>query len=111
MLNAELARRAFLRATQSMSGAAERWNADSKTGLTDEQLSKRLADELGAYGGSSSNGLDVEFTADGLRIWAPDTGFVRRPKDKPILQGRVMLSFARQIYAIANPSNVQLTLF
>lgn len=102
---------AFIRATQSMCGAAERWNADASTGLNDEQLAQRLAFELGSYGGSAGSGMDVEYTGDGLRIWASISGFVRRTKDKPILQGSATIRYARHVYGIANPGEKQLALF
>lgn len=111
MLNADLTRRAFIRATQSMCGAERRWKNDASTGLTDDQLEARLAFELGCYGGSSGHGLDVEFTADGLRIWANDAGFVRRTKDKPILHGKSTIAYARHLYGIGNPADTQLALF
>lgn len=111
MLNANLLHRAFVRATQSMCGAAERWQADAATGLTDAQLAIRLAYELGSYGGSTGNGLDVEYAGDGLRIWASDTGFVRRTKDRPVLQGQATVNFARHVYGIANPADLQMKLF
>jgi hypothetical protein len=111
MLTPGLLQSAFLRATQSMCGAAQRWQSDAVTGLTDQQLASRLAYELGSYGGSSANGLDVEYTAEGLRIWASDTGFVRRTKDGPALQGQATISFARHVYGIANPADGQMKLF
>lgn len=102
---------AFIRATQSMCGAAERWKADGATGLNDQQLAERLAFELGSYGGSAGNGMDVEYTADGLRIWANVSGFVRRTKDKPIMQGSATIRYARHVYGIAYPGEQQLVLF
>lgn len=111
MLNADLTHRAFIRATQSMCGAAERWHADATAGLTDEQLQQRLAFELGSYGGYAGGDLDVEYMADGLRIWASATGFVRRTKDKPILQGTATMAYARHAYGISQPDDSQLALF
>lgn len=102
---------AFIRATQSMCGAAERWKADGAAGLNDQQLAERLAFELGSYGGSAGHGMDVEYTADGLKIWASVSGFVRRTKDKPILQGSATIRYARHAYGIANPGEQQLPLF
>jgi hypothetical protein len=111
MLNPDLTHRAFIRATQSMCGAAERWQADASTGLTDQQLHDRLAYELGSYGGTSETGLDIEYVGDGLCIWASATGFVRRTKDKPILQGQTTIAYARHTYGIRHPTDGQLALF
>jgi len=55
--------------------------------------------------------MDVEYTGDDLRIWASVTGFVRRTKDKPILQGSATISYARHAYGITNPGETQLPLF
>lgn len=91
-----------------MCGAAARWNADAAMGLNDQQLAERLAFELGSYGGSAGSGMDVEYTGDALRIWGSITGFVRRTKDKPILQGSATILYARHAYASPTPANSSL---
>lgn len=104
----EQIRAAFLIATQSWEGALQRWQADAAKGLTDCQLAERLAYELGVYGGHASTDIDVEYTGEGLRIWASHTGFVRRTTDKPVLQGAATVAFARRVYGIPDPADHQL---
>src|SRR5689334_22898853 len=69
-LTAEDKRSAFVRATCSMSGAADRWKSRAATGLTDEQLHDALKFELGIFGGSTSHGNcpDLMFQGNGLKI-------------------------------------------
>lgn len=109
MLTADQKRQAFILATQSFADAAARWEADATRGLTDSQLAERLAYELGSYGGHARTGLDVEYTADGLRIWARTDGFVRRTTDAPIMQSAATIAFARVVYGIPDPDQSQLS--
>jgi len=110
MLTEAEKREAFILATQSWAGAADRWKADAATGLSDCQLAERLAYELGSLGGHCKTGLDVVYSGDGLKIWASTMGFVRRTSDRPILQGASTVAYARQVYGIPDPADHQLAL-
>lgn len=111
MLTEQQKREAFMLATQSFAGAADRWEADASTGLTDSQLAERLAYELGSFGGHCRTGLDVEYSGDGLKIWAAAPGFARRSPDHLILQGSATIAYARMVYRIPDPADHQLALF
>lgn len=103
----------FQDATLSFEGAINRWYRDAQEGRTDEQLIQRLRTELGDYGGQSQCGptadITIEYTAEGLRIWASRDGLSRHTK-KPVLEGKATLAMARLIYAIKDPSSGQLSL-
>lgn len=102
---------ALKRATNSYQGAEERWQARARQGLTDEQLEEALAYELGTAGGSSGRDiLSVEYSRAGLKIWAGWEG-TNSYRDRPVLEGKRTMMLAREVYGIADPSDVQISMF
>lgn len=100
---------AFRRSTNSFAGAAERWEARTKSGLTDDELAHALRYELGIAGGSSGRGsLSVAYQGASLKIWAGRAGW---PLTPPILEGQRTIAFAREYYGIPDPSDEQMNLF
>jgi hypothetical protein len=80
-------------------------------GMSDEELSAALERVLGIWGGSCGPGrLDVIFQGSGLKIWW-GRHFVNHHEEKPLFQGRVTVAMARFVYGIAEPDDVQMSLF
>ena len=102
---------ALRRATSSYEGAEERWWERAKQGLTDEQLELALAYELGTAGGSSGRDmLSVEYSRSGLKIWASWES-TNSYSDSPVLEGRRTMMLAREVYGIADPTDMQMAMF
>ncbi|MET4131787.1 hypothetical protein ABIE62_000903 [Porphyrobacter sp. MBR-155] len=100
---------AFRRATNSFMGAAERWAACVKSGLTDEELAQALRYELGIAGGTGGRGvLCVAYQGAGLKIWAAWDVCSLAP---PVLEGARTVAFAREVYGIPDLSDEQMNLF
>ena len=60
----------FRAATCGMAGAAARWRERAAKGMSDGELAKALAYEIGIFGGSSSaDGVSLTYQAAGLKIW------------------------------------------
>jgi hypothetical protein len=60
----------FRAATCGMAGAAARWRERAVRGMSDDELTKALAHEIGIFGGSSSpDGISLTCQAAGLKIW------------------------------------------
>jgi len=104
-------RLAFIRTVHTTSGAKDRWQARAKTGLTDEELKRALAYELGIAGGCS--GYDdcpaIAYQAAGLKIWA-SWDSVNAYSDSPVLEGEHTIRMARQVLNILNPDDKQMSL-
>ena len=112
-LTAEDKRRGFLYCTSRMEGAEERWKQRTATGLTDEQLAKAIAYELGLEGGGSSMWDDVpahHVKGAGLQIWL-NWDFPRCHQERPTFKGAESIAMARAVYGIGDPSKPQLDLF
>ncbi len=102
---------ALRRATNSYQGAEERWQERARQGLTDEQLEEALAYELGTAGGSSGRDiLSVEYSRSGLKIWASWES-TNSYSDRPVLEGKRTKMLAREVYGIADPTEMQMAMF
>src|SRR5690606_30053340 len=63
-------REGFMRATGGFSRSHERWAERAARGLTDAELAKALAFEIGIFGGSCGPGtLHLTYQGSGLKIW------------------------------------------
>lgn len=101
----------FLKATGGFARSAERWKDSAAKGMTDEELSRALAQELGIFGGSCGPGeLWLTFQGAGLKIWIA-WEIQNHVRTKPTFEGKSTIAMARLVYAIRDPSNVQMTLF
>lgn len=102
---------ALRRATNSYQGAEKRWQERASRGLTDEQLEEALAYELGTAGGSGGRDiLSIEYSRSGLKIWA-SWDSTNSYRDSPVLEGKRTMMLAREIYGIADPTDMQRRLF
>lgn len=102
---------AFMRAVHSTSGAKTRWEQRRKSGLNDADLTDALRYELGIFGGCCGGDmLNIAYQGSGLKIWAGWEN-VNHCTDEPILQGNQTIAFARQVFGIKDPDEVQLSLF
>lgn len=101
---------AFLKATNGMAGANDRWIERAATGMTDEQLAKALAFEMGEGGSGGPDSLWISQNGAGLRIWA-SWEVQNIHSAKPIFEGKATIAKAREVYGIANPEDNQLSLF
>ena len=60
----------FRAATCGMAGAAARWRERAAKGMSDDELAKALASEIGIFGGRSSpDGISLTYQGAGLKIW------------------------------------------
>ncbi|GJL94926.1 MAG: hypothetical protein DHS20C05_13310 [Hyphococcus sp.] len=105
-------RNAFLAAVGSYQRSNERWLERQQTGLTDKQLEDALKYELGIFGGSSArdNCPSITYQGAGLKIWA-GWRTVNHCLEKPIFEGRQTIALARELFAIPNPDDDQLSMF
>lgn len=105
-------RLAFVRATNGMSAAVERWRARAAKGMTDEELAKALEYEMGIEGGATATGEWPAYwvKGTGLRIWA-SWDFPNPYSDPPIFKGAATVAKAREVYGIPDPSKPQMDLF
>lgn len=102
---------AFMRAVHSTSGAEARWKQHIATGLNDTKLHEALRYEIGIFGGQCGhNLLSIAYQGGGLKIWASWEG-VNHCLDEPLMQGLQTIAYARQVFGISNPDDVQLSLF
>jgi hypothetical protein len=110
-LTAEDRLHAFMRATGGYERSAKRWAQLARTGLTDEELAKALAFEIGILGGSGGpEELSITYQGAGLKIWAGWEIF-NHVTEKPIFEGRSTIAMAREVYGIRDPSDTQLSFF
>lgn len=101
----------FRKATCGMAGAAARWQERAAKGMSDDDLTKALAFEIGTFGGSSSpDGISVTYQAAGLKIWI-SWEIVNTHQTEPVFQGNATVAMARALYSIPDPSNRQMALF
>jgi len=103
-------REGFLRATGGFSGAQERWAAYAERGMTDAELAKVLAHEIGISGGSYGPGaLWISHQGAGLKIWISweIENHVTAP---PRFEGKTTIAMARLVYGIKDPTDRQLVL-
>jgi hypothetical protein len=100
----------FRKATCGMAGAAARWQERAAKGISDDELTKALAYEIGTFGSSGSpDGLDVTYQAARLKIWI--SWEIRNThQSEPTFQGRATVAMARAVYGIPDPADRQLTL-
>jgi hypothetical protein len=104
-------REGFLRATGGFSGAERRWAERAARGMTDAELAKALAFELGIFGGSCGPGeLWLTYQGAGLKIWI-SWEVQNHVKTRPTFEGRSTITMARLVYGIKDPSNAQMSLF
>jgi hypothetical protein len=60
----------FRPATCGTAGAAARWRERAAKGMSDDELAKALAFEIGIFGGRSSpDGISLTYQAAGLKMW------------------------------------------
>ena len=110
-LTAEDRLHAFMRATGGYERSAQRWAERARSGLTDEELAKALAYEIGIFGSSCGPGeLAITYQGAGLKIWAGWEVF-NHVTEKPIFEGRSTIAMAREVYGIRDPSDTQLSFF
>ncbi len=103
--------RGFIKATGGFARSAERWKERAAKGMTDDELSKALAQELGILGGSGGSGeLWLTFQGAGLKIWIA-WEVQNHVKTKPTFEGKSTIAMARLVYGIKDPSDVQMSLF
>ncbi len=92
------------------SGFAARYADEIAVGMTDDDLAAALAETLGIFGGSGGPGRpSVAFTGAGLRIWG-GWHVVNHVTEKPLFAGKATIAMAREVYAIPNPTDAQLSL-
>lgn len=104
-------REGFLRATGEFSGAERRWAERAARGMTDAELAKALAFELGIFGGSCGPGeLWLTYQGAGLKIWI-SWEVQNHVTTRPTFEGRSTITMARLVYGIKDPSNAQMSLF
>lgn len=104
-------RAGFIRATNSFSGAGDRWRDRAATGMSDRDLGEALAAELGIAGGSTGPGcLSIAYQGAGLKIWI--AWEIPNPyKTPPTFEGKAAVAMARLVYGIRDPADTQLLLF
>ena len=84
----------FRAAACGMAGAATRWRERAAKGMSDDELAKALASEIGIFGGRSSpDGISLTYQGAGLKIW------------------NSTMAMAREVYWIKDPADSQLALF
>ena len=89
----------------------ERYRAQIAAGMTDAELARALDEVIGILGGASARTEipAIAYKGAGLKTWAswdsPDM------RDRPIFAGEATVALARQLYAIPNPSDMQMRLF
>jgi len=99
--------KAFRAAT---SGFAKRYADEIADGMSDKALECALAASLGIFGGSGGPGqLHITFQGSGLKIWASQE-IHNHVTAKPIFEGKGTMMMAREVYAIADPADMQLPL-
>ena len=101
----------FRAATCGMAGAAARWRERAAKGMSDDELAKALASEIGIYGGRSSpDGISLTYQGAGLKIWN-SWEIENTHEQPPTFQGRATMAMAREVYWIKDPADSQLALF
>jgi len=103
--------RGFMKATGGFARSAARWKDRATKGMTDDELSEALAQELGIFGGSGGPGeLRLTFQGAGLKIWIA-WEVQNHVRTKPTFEGKGTIAMARLVYGIKDPSDVQMSLF
>jgi hypothetical protein len=101
----------FRKATSGTAGAAARWQERAAKGMSNDELAKALAYEIGSFGGSGGpDSLCLTYQAAGLKIligW--EIGNTR--EQPPTIQGQATVAMARELYGIKDPADKQLALF
>ena len=91
-------------------GFISRYQNKITEGMNDCELENALKDTLGIFGGSGSpHRLSITYQGAGLKIWG-GWHIVNHVIEKPLFQGNATITMAREIYSIANPHSVQLSL-
>ncbi len=103
-------RKGFLRATGSFSGAKVRWAERADRGLSDADLAKALAYEMGIFGGSCGpDDLWLTFQGAGLKVWISWES-QNHYTARPCFEGKTTIAMARLVYGIKDPADRQLAL-
>ena len=93
------------------SGFARRYADKIADGMSDSELEGALATSLGSFGGAGGpDQLHITFKGSGLKIWASHEVH-NHVTAKPIFEGKATMMMARDVYAIADPADMQLPLF
>jgi hypothetical protein len=101
----------FRKATSGMAGAAARWQERAAKGMSNDELAKALAYEIGSFGGSGGpDSLCLTYQASGLKIWI-DWEIGNTHEQPPVFQGQATVAMARELYRIKDPADKQLALF
>jgi len=104
-------REGFLHATGGFSSAKRRWAERSARGMTDAEIAKALAFELGIFGGSCGpDELWLTYQGAGLKIWI-SWGIQNHVSTPPTFAGSSTIAMTRLVYGIKDPSNAQMSLF
>lgn len=104
-------RAGFMRATGGFLGAKARWAEHAARGMSDAELAKALAYEIGIFGGSCGPGeLWLTYQGAGLKIWI-SWDVHNHVTTKPMYEGKSTIAMARLVYGIKDPANLQLALF
>jgi len=94
----------FRIATKSL---PKRYAKEIQNGMTDDELSKALANVLGLFGGSCGpDRLSTSFKGTGLKIWG-GWHIVNHVLEAPLFQGQQTVRMARYVYNIPDPRNMQ----
>ena len=92
-------------------GFQKRFAAEILAGMTDKALETALKQTLGIFGGSCGpDRLDVIHQGSGLKIWG-SRKVINHVTTKPLFSGVGTIAMAREVYAIADPSDGQMALF
>lgn len=89
----------------------DRYEKEIKRGMTDIELADALKKHLGIFGGSCSpDRLSVTYQCAGLKIWG-GWHIVNHVIEKPLFSGNQTIAMAREVYAIVDPEQNQISLF
>ena len=82
---------AFYIATTRFSGSRDQWAERAKAGLTDEQLTSALENEIGMEGGSCGhdNGISVYEQGNSLKVWAA-RGWANKYTTSPCARAKLL---------------------
>lgn len=94
----------FRRATESMSGASERWKERALQPISDKHLVEALSYELGELGGGCGpNEPEFWYRRNGLKIWGAWSSSFLPKTEAPLWAGAATVAMARQVYGIKTP--------
>lgn len=103
-------RAGFMRATGGFSGAKARWAERAARGMSDAELAKALAYEIGIFGGSCGPGdLWITYQGAGMKLWI-SWEVHNHVTMKATFEGKATIAMARLVYGIKDPAERQLAL-